>query len=297
MDLHRRVRRKLRRLVLTPPNTIRRRLGLARLLAAPDPTLRLLGEAISATANGAVKADEDRWISAIEQVRADLAASPDTYEVRGAEFSGDPEDDRVITETVKQACGRSMRPLWCSLLFQLVRKLRPGTCLELGTCVGISAAYQAAALEMNERGHLITIEAMGGNVALACRGFERLRLGRVDALHGRFEDLLAEVLRTHGPVDLAFIDGNHNERATLRYVDTIKPFLAQDAVVLFDDISFSDEMERAWERVAREADFEIAVDLGPMGLCLYRPGARQKRIFNVPLAVKPKSLDRTWLSR
>ena len=41
---------------------------------------------------------------------------------------------------------------------RLVRELRPHSCLELGTGVGVSAGYQAAAMELNGVGRLLTLD-------------------------------------------------------------------------------------------------------------------------------------------
>jgi predicted O-methyltransferase YrrM len=283
---------------LAPPNAVRRARGLARMRATGDPRVRHLADAISATVDHTLDDREQRVIAAIEQTRDEMLASADVIEIPVAEMSGDPADDRVFRETVKHACGRSRPPFWCLLLFQLARELRPDTCLELGTCVGISAAYQGAALELNEQGRLVTLEAVSGHVALARANFERLELGRVDARTGRFEDLLTDVSKESAPLDFVFIDGNHSEEATLQYAESIKPFLAEDAIVVFDDISYSDGMDRAWRRLVSDPDAKVAVDLGPVGLCVYRSADGPKHIFNVPLEAKPKAADRVgWAAQ
>ena len=42
-----------------------------------------------------------------------------------------------------------------SILFRLIRNLEPSSCVELGSCVGISASYQAGALSLNKKGQII----------------------------------------------------------------------------------------------------------------------------------------------
>jgi predicted O-methyltransferase YrrM len=51
-------------------------------------------------------------------------------------------------------------------LFKLVRTLQPATIVELGTCIGISAAYQAAAQQINHRGRIVTLEGSSTRAAL-----------------------------------------------------------------------------------------------------------------------------------
>jgi hypothetical protein len=43
-------------------------------------------------------------------------------------------------------------------LYCLARALAPAAVLELGTCLGVSAAYLSAALEANGSGQLVTID-------------------------------------------------------------------------------------------------------------------------------------------
>lgn len=65
----------------------------------------------------------------------------------------------VRTLSIPDAMGR--------YLFALVRALRPKICLEIGTGVGISAAYIIAALAMNREGILWTLEGDADRLALA----------------------------------------------------------------------------------------------------------------------------------
>ena len=90
----------------------------------------------------------------------------------------------------------------------------------MGTAVGISAAYQAAALALNGRGTFTTLE-----------GAEPL------ADIGRFEDTLDAVLERRRPVDYVFVDGRHDRQATLAYFEQTIPFLAETAFLIFDDIA------------------------------------------------------------
>ena len=61
---------------------------------------------------------------------------------------------------------------------------------------------------------------------------------------GRFQDVLDDTLADLREVDYVFIDGHHDEKATLDYFNRIYPFLSKNAIVLFDDISWSEGMKR-----------------------------------------------------
>ena len=87
----------------------------------------------------------------------------------------------------------------------------------------------------------------------------------------RFQDVLDKVLNESRPVDFAFIDGHHDENATMRYFDQLIPFLANQGVVLvFDDISWSPGMKKAWKKIKVDERVKFSVDLRKVGICLMK---------------------------
>jgi predicted O-methyltransferase YrrM len=170
------------------------------------------------------------------------------------------------------------------LLFKLIRTIRPTSCIEMGTCVGISTAYQAAALELNEQGGLVTLEGARPLAEVAGENLRQLGLKRVDVVIGRFQSTLPEVLKKVRPVDYVFIDGHHDECATIGYFEQILPSLSRTALLVFDDIAWSDEMKRAWGTISRDRRVGIAVDLEALGLCVIDPAIEGPRRFRIPFA-------------
>jgi predicted O-methyltransferase YrrM len=151
------------------------------------------------------------------------------------------------------------------VLFRLVRNIRPHTCIELGTSVGISASYQAAALKLNGFGTLVTLE--GANpVDVAGRVFAGLSLDNVEVVRGRFQDTLHQVLALHRVVDYAFVDGHHDGPMTIQYFENLLPALSENAVVVFDDIKYSGPMKSAWNAIKRHERVRWSVDLASMGI-------------------------------
>lgn len=140
----------------------------------------------------------------------------------------------------------------------------------MGTCVGISAAYQATALRLNGGGRLFTLEGASPLARIATRTLSELGLDQVTVVQGRFQDTLETVLRENAPVDVVFVDGHHDEQATLRHFEQVRPHLSAGALLVFDDIRWSGGMARAWRAVAESPDTALAVDLGSLGLCVAR---------------------------
>lgn len=237
---------------------------LARLCCWRDPTPKRVAGALLAAFRGARSAEEQAWIDRIESLRSELSLS--TRIVR--------EDRRTGTSmSVGEVCkGASMKPFWAFLQFRLVRALRPASCLELGTALGISGAYQAAALELNGHGRLFTIEGAPAVASVAEENFRKLGLARVSVRVGRFRNVLADVLAECSPLDYAFIDGHHEEEATIRYFRQVLPCLQPEAVLLFHDISWSAGMRRAWRTIRSSKEVRCAVGLPNLGICVVSEG-------------------------
>jgi predicted O-methyltransferase YrrM len=165
----------------------------------------------------------------------------------------------------------------------LVRKLEPTALIELGTCLGVSAAYQAAALRINGKGSLTTIEGAAPLAGLSEKNLQRLGLDNAVVVCGRFQDKLDGVLKENRPIDYAFIDGHHDEIATIAYYHSLVPSLSSNAVIVFDDISWSDGMHRAWNRILQTESVGFSLDLRGMGICLLDGGTAERRHFRIPL--------------
>ena len=235
---------------------------------------------------------------AIDRFRARLAGSDESLEIddygagtrEGALAAEAKPRVRRVSEIYHRAAAT---PAWGRFLFRLVRERKPLRILELGTNLGVSAAHLAAALAQNEAeggpaGHLVTLE---GDPGLAERAAEALAdLGhaeRVSVVVGRFADTLPTIVADHGPFDLVFLDGHHEEEATLAYFDVLHPHLAAGAWVVLDDIEPGRPVRRAWRRLLRAQAFAGAADLLGLGLLIF-PDARVEQDTEAAVAALPR---------
>jgi predicted O-methyltransferase YrrM len=271
---------------------LRRRIAVSRLRARGDRPSRSLARAIDGLTDPGAAPLENVRTAEIERLRNELEGSSQKLEITdyGAGSPCELPSSEAMMEgrrrrrTLGEVCRTSSTlPVWGRFLFRLVRELKPSDCIELGTSLGISTAYQAAAMELNGRGRILTLEGSASLASLARRNFERLELAqRVEVRIGRFADTLEAALDSIGRVDLAFVDGHHQERATLAYFEKMAPHLNRPAVVVFDDISWSPGMQRAWQAIAADERVGLAVDLGRIGVVT--TGHRGRRRF---VAVPP----------
>lgn len=222
--------------------------------------------ALFATARGRASAGERAWLDRIGAERDELQAG------LLAEIA--PPDDRPMTtnERRKEAADAclwmSLPPVIGALLMNLVRALRPGSCLELGTGFGISTSYQAAALELNGRGHIATLD-IDGMHSMARTSIRALGLdSRVELVSGRIEGTLEAAVEAAAPIDYALLDADHNREPTIAAFETLLPRLAPEAVLVFDDVNWNDGMREAWRAIRRGRRVLAAVTLHRLGIAI-----------------------------
>lgn len=168
-------------------------------------------------------------------------------------------------ETLALAASSSAPTDQGRLLFHLVRAFQPEKVLELGTNLGVSAAYIALGLRFAGKGRLTTIERSLVRLEQARSHLAEVGTDNVDLVEGDFDEVLSEVLDRLDHVDMAFLDGNHRYDATLRYFEMIRPRMSGGVMVL-DDIRWSEGMLQAWNEVIAHPSAETVVDLGRTGI-------------------------------
>ena len=192
------------------------------------------------------------------------------YRSRGAEGSARSRWTSR-SEPLGEVCRRASAPRYKAMtLYGLVRGFAPGRALEMGTCVGISGAYQASALRhAGSEGEMVALEGAPDLAAVAAETFATLGLDQIEVRVGPFSETLPPVL-DEGPLAYAFVDGHHQEQATLDYFELLLPH-APGGLLVFDDIRWSDGMLRAWEQIAADPRVDLAIDLGSQGLAFTCP--------------------------
>jgi len=233
--------------------------------------------------------EEKEWIEKIEKIRENI--DKNTSEIEVIDYgAGNPDDNRSKEEMYKgfinkcRVCDMNIAskpPFWARVLFTLIREFQPQTSIELGTCLGISSAYQASAMLINKKGKLITMEGSPELVKISQKNLDSLGISNVEIIEGRFQDNLLEVLEKNKPIDYVFIDGHHDEKATIEYYNTFLPYLSDEAVLVFDDISWSKGMTNAWNTIIKDRQIKIAINFKVIGICIINKGTFPQKIYNL----------------
>jgi predicted O-methyltransferase YrrM len=185
-------------------------------------------------------------------------------------------DQNVTTRRAAQA---SAPRTTLQFLFSLCREYQPSCSIELGTNVGISSAYLAAAMNT---GTLQTLEASPYRLRIAQSIHKELGIGRIRYSQGLFTDTLESVLNTLDPIDMAFVDGHHQFQPTLDYFDAIWRRSKEGCIFIFDDIRWSEGMKQAWKILRADPRMTVAVDLRRIAVCVTTrsPSSRRPAVFS-----------------
>jgi predicted O-methyltransferase YrrM len=245
-------------------------LELKRLEKNPVEDHSSLAETIRKARGSDFTKQELEWIDKIESKRSGLLASDEVIPVD--DFLTD--DAQIVNteeseiEYVRDACSASVSPSYGRLLYKLVRDYRPQKCLELGTCLGISTAFIASALSQNGKGQLVTLEGSSSRSAYAEQVLSALRLSDIKFITGPFNQTLDPLLEDYQDVDFCYIDGHHDGNATIHYFEKISVILSEGAIVVIDDITWSEDMNRAWNTIREKEEVALTVDTYMMGICI-----------------------------
>lgn len=222
---------------------------------------------------------EDENINKIEVLRKQLNNSTDEIFIEdfGAGSVYDNLEKSEDNKAVKRVIGRVARnasksKFWCMILYNIIKSNKPKKLMELGTCLGVSASYQAtAANTYKPKGNLYTFEGSESLSQIAIKNFKNLDLHNVYLESGIFNETIPKFLNTLGSekLDYVFIDGHHDEIATVKYFESIKPHLSNNSIVIFDDIRWSDGMVNAWNSIKNNNKIIFSLDLSQIGICVF----------------------------
>jgi len=265
--------------------------ALTQLTSHKYTKLKAVGDALHELLTNTISDDEKKWVALIEQRRSfllnsdkqivyiDYGAGSSSSNLEKEEMEKGVQSMTLVSNITKA----SKPPFWAAFLFKLIRKLEPASCVELGSCVGISAAYQAAALDLNGEGSLLTLEGSPEIAEIANETLEGLSLQNVSIVTGPFHETLKGVLESAAPIDFFFNDGHHDHDAVIQYFNDALPYLSDDAIVVFDDISWSSGMRKAWAEIEEHQRVAASIKFRTIGIALVGNKVKAKERFRIPL--------------
>jgi len=142
----------------------------------------------------------------------------------------------------------------------LVEGWKPDTIVEFGTAFGVSGMYFLAGVETNQKGHLLTFDPNEVWRKLALVSLAGIS-NRFTSVAGTFEENVDRVLEGRS-IDVAFIDAIHTREFVIPQLELVLARCNRTAIVILDDINFSDDMRACWKEVANDSRFASSVVIG-----------------------------------
>lgn len=201
----------------------------------------------------------------VEDIRSKLLSRTDTIEITdlGAGSTVNKSNIRKVSDIAKNSAKAGK---WGQLLFRLANHFQPKQMVELGTSFGIGCLYQSLG---NPSGHLTSFEGCLNTAKIAQEQFASAGVSPT-IIQGNFDDTLLPHLASIEQLDWAFIDGNHQERPTVRYFEQCLKKCHNDSVLLFDDIYWSKGMAAAWENIKVHPRVTVSLDFFQIGIVFLR---------------------------
>lgn len=216
-------------------------------------------------------------VAEIESRRKSLESNTTLIEVmdRGA---GSRQSDLRLRSIRAIAKSALKQKKMSQLLYRMGVYFSPSAILEMGTSFGITASYLAMSLP-NQR--LVTMEGAPSIANEAKNTFELLNLKNIEIVEGDFAYSLPSYLHSITHVGMVYIDGNHKYEPTMHYFNLLLSKVNEQSILIFDDIYWSAEMEKAWKEIKKHPAVTLTIDLFYIGIVFFRKENKQQQHFKI----------------
>ena len=150
------------------------------------------------------------------------------------------------------------------ILFQLSNHFQPKQILEFGTSLGIGTLHFHLG---NPDSIITTIEACPETLNFT-KNFLNDKVSNVSFIESTFSDFLNQI--STEKYDLIFVDGHHDGKATIDYMQKLDIHSHNDTIFILDDIRWSDDMFEAWNILRNSEKYNVSIDLFRMGILIPR---------------------------
>jgi len=216
---------------------------------------------------------EEDAIDAIAAWRTQLSRTSDLVVRRDLGAGERKSGKKQATVSVQDMASRALTPEEdARALGRWLRCVAPkGRFLELGTSLGVMSAHVAATGWDVE-----TWEGCPQTLAWAQKGWDTLGCSSgIHAQCGNFVELVGRVGKGEF-WDVVYLDGFHEEGATLHLADALAPHVRE--VLVIDDIAWSHGMHRAWRELQSRPEWRVSFSWRGRGFLLKAPHMRRQHV-------------------
>jgi predicted O-methyltransferase YrrM len=213
----------------------------------------------------------------IEAKRRELEHSSKVLEVLdlGAGSVSGKKNQRSVSSIAKRAAKPSR---FARLFYRIIRYYQIDSVLELGTSLGLTTRYLSTA---EPRHGVISIEGAPAIAHFTAKSFAEEGIRNTTILTGDFNNHLPAALASMKGKKLVFFDGNHQYQPTLDYFQAALGVIADADILIFDDIHWSKDMEKAWSEIRNNEKVSCTIDLFFIGIVFFRKEFKEKLDFAI----------------
>ena len=211
----------------------------------------------------------------LNALRKELEAKAETIEITdlGAGSRKLKSNKRKIGDIARHGIAQKKQ---AEFLYRLIHKFKPKTLIELGTSIGLTSLYLSKAATAS---HLYTIEGCPNLSAFSKAVFQKQEATNIDLRTGNFNEVLPTLLTEINSLDFIYIDGNHAYEPTMQYFNLALKKKNPSTMMVFDDIYWSSDMERAWKEIHSNPEVSLSMDFFHFGIVFFRTEQKNKEHF------------------
>lgn len=211
----------------------------------------------------------------LNTIRKKLLLNADSIEI--TDFGAGSKKLNSNTRQIKQIARYGIaQKKQAEFLYRLVNKFTPGTIVELGTSVGLTSLYLSKA---SPKSIIHTIEGCPNLFQFSCNLFKEYETKNITSIHGNFNTEFPKLLSKITTLDFLYIDGNHAYEPTINYFKIALEKKNTNSIFVFDDIYWSDGMQKAWKEICSHPDVTLSLDLFYFGIIFFRTENKNKEHF------------------
>ncbi len=193
----------------------------------------------------------------------------------GAGSSSGKQNQRTISSIAKRAAKPSR---FARLFYRIISYYQIDSVLELGTSLGLTTRY----LSIAEPQHgVISIEGAPAIANFTSESLAEEGIRNTTILTGDFKDHLPSAMASMKGSKLVFFDGNHQYQPTLDYFEAALEVIGDADILIFDDIHWSKDMEKAWSVIRNNEKVSCTIDLFFIGIVFFRKEFKEKLHFAI----------------
>ena len=213
----------------------------------------------------------------LNEIRNQLKLSTEVINV--SDFGAGSKKLNASHRTIKQIVKHGIAPQkQAEFLYRLINFLNPSTIIELGTSVGLTTLYLAKAAPKST---VFTLEGCEKLAAFSTQLFKSNSINNINSVIGNFNDTFPKLLNSITTIDFLYVDGNHTYEATMNYFNLALQKKNEQSVFLFDDITWSSDMLKAWKEICAHPEVTLSLDFFFFGIIFFRKEHKQKEHFTL----------------